>query len=78
MKKVDIDERVESMNAIQDQLIVTLGKYSPAEGVATCLSIGMRGMKALGDSKAEAIAKLLAVINILYDSDDEAANSTKH
>ncbi len=76
MNKVDIDERVKSMNAIQEQLIVTLQEYSPAEGVATCLSIGMRGMRMLGDTKAEAIAKLLAVINILY-ADDEA-NSTKH
>ena len=76
MNKVDIDERVESMSVIQDQLIVTLKEYAPAEGVATCLSIGMRGMKALGDTKAEAIAKLLKVINILYDDDE--ANSTKH
>jgi hypothetical protein len=77
MNKVDIDERVEAMNVIQEQLIVTLREYSPAEGVATCLSIGMRGMKMLGDTKAEAIAKLLKIINILYHSDDEA-NNTKH
>jgi hypothetical protein len=78
--KKDIDKSVAAMSVIQDQLIVTLRDYPPAEGVSTCLSIGMRGMKMLGDTKAEAIAKLLAVIDIIYDGyiDDEAANSTKH
>ena len=39
-----IDKSVATMSVIQEQLLETLREYPPAEGVSTCLSIGLRGL----------------------------------
>ena len=67
-----IDKSVATMSVIQEQLLETLREYPPAEGVSTCLSIGLRGMQMLGDTKEEATAKLLAIVAVLYGDRDDA------